>query len=483
VVRETEGLLRSAPTHPSEPPVEVALLDPDGVIVSVNDAWTAFGVANGGDPERIGVGVSYLEACAGDPDTASLHVAGAVRTALRGDLPAPLAVVVPCHAPDTDRWFDVLVSSRLDDDGTCVGATVTVSPSRPATHPPVDFGRLFEAAPGCCLALDRDLVIVAVTDSYLRATFTEREAIVGRQLFDVFPDNPDDPAADGVANLRASLGRTLADGVTDPMPVQKYDIRRPAETGGGFEVRYWKPLNTPVHDAGGRVAYVIHQVEDVTEWALAEHELASVRFSRELLAERDRIARDLHDLVIHRLFASGLALASASRRAQPPEVADQLVTIVDDLDAIIREIRTTIFSLGRVPDDGDSLRAELLDVAAHARDGLGFEPRVLFDGPVDSAVPPEVANALLAVAREALANAARHAGASSVEMLLRTDDRITLEVSDDGRGMGEHNRSSGLANMEERAAELGGTCTVLSRPGHGTRVVWQVPSPPERRPG
>lgn len=131
-------------------------------------------------------------------------------------------------------------------------------------HAP-DFRRLFESAPGCYLVLSPDLQIVAVSDAYLCATMTERDAILGRGLFDVFPANPDDPGADGVANLRASLGRVLAHRRADRMAVQKYDIRKPASEGGAFEERHWSPLNSPVLAADGNVEYIIHCVEDVTD--------------------------------------------------------------------------------------------------------------------------------------------------------------------------------------------------------------------------
>lgn len=128
-----------------------------------------------------------------------------------------------------------------------------------------DFELFFKAAPGLYVVLNRDFEIVAVTDAYLRATMTEREAILGRSLFDVFPDNPNDPAADGVRNLRASLERVLSTGKADSMAVQKYDIPRPQTDGGGFEVRYWSPRNFPVMGADG-LACIIHRVEDVTEY-------------------------------------------------------------------------------------------------------------------------------------------------------------------------------------------------------------------------
>ena len=114
--------------------------------------------------------------------------------------------------------------------------------------------------------LTPDFTIVAASDAYLRATMTTRTGIVGRRIFDVFPDNPDDPAATGVANLSASLHRVLQKRAPDTMAVQKYDIRRPDVDGGGFEERYWSPLNSPVLDATGEVTYIIHRVEDVTEF-------------------------------------------------------------------------------------------------------------------------------------------------------------------------------------------------------------------------
>jgi signal transduction histidine kinase/CheY-like chemotaxis protein len=130
----------------------------------------------------------------------------------------------------------------------------------------VNFRALFERAPGLYLVLDPKLRIVAVSDAYLQATMTRREAIMGRGIFDVFPDNPEDPEASGVRNLSASLDRVRRRKLPDTMAVQKYDIRRPDEEGGGFEERYWSPKNTPVLDGEGELAYIIHRVQEVTEF-------------------------------------------------------------------------------------------------------------------------------------------------------------------------------------------------------------------------
>ena len=129
-----------------------------------------------------------------------------------------------------------------------------------------DFQIIFESVPGLYLVLTPGLEIIAASDAYLAATMTRREDVLGRGIFDVFPDNPDDRQATGVANLRASLERVLTHRKPDAMAVQKYDIRRPESEGGGFEVRHWSPINSPVLRADGELAYITHRVEDVTEF-------------------------------------------------------------------------------------------------------------------------------------------------------------------------------------------------------------------------
>src|ERR1700722_15361931 len=142
---------------------------------------------------------------------------------------------------------------------------MALGPSSTTCSPP-DFRALFESAPGLYLVLAPDLCIVAVSNAYLLATMTKREEILGRNLFDIFPDNPDDPSATGVGNLRTSLARVLRDKVSDTMAVQKYDIRKPESKGGGFEERYWSPVNSPVLGPDQQVTYIIHRVEDVTDF-------------------------------------------------------------------------------------------------------------------------------------------------------------------------------------------------------------------------
>lgn len=153
----------------------------------------------------------------------------------------------------------------------------------------IDYRALFEAAPGLYLVLDPSWSIVAVTDAYMQATMTERADIVGREIFEVFPDNPHDPEAEGVRNLRVSLERVVHDHVADAMPVQRYDIRRP---DGSFEQRFWSPINSPVLDETGRLRYIVHRVEDVTEFmrlraadAAQQEETSALRASARKMEE------------------------------------------------------------------------------------------------------------------------------------------------------------------------------------------------------
>ena len=210
--------------------------------------------------------------------------------------------------------------------------------------------------------------------------------------------------------------------------------------------------------------------------------LAEARRERERLSifeDRDRIARDLHDLVIQRLFATGMQLQGAVRQGDvPPEVSERISRAVDDLDETIREIRQTIFALHEpVETTSDSLRAKVLREAGQSGALLGFEPAVRFVGPVDTMASAATSEHVVAMLREALTNAAKHARAKRVDVMVEADTTsITVMVTDDGVGLTDSVRRSGLANMSSRAAELGGECVIerVSDLG-GTRVRWRVP--------
>ncbi|MFI0938440.1 GAF domain-containing protein [Streptomyces sp. NPDC021020] len=213
---------------------------------------------------------------------------------------------------------------------------------------------------------------------------------------------------------------------------------------------------------------------------IAEHRRTSEQLL--VLDERDRIARDLHDLAIQRLFASGLTLQAAlGRIADRPAAAERVERVVDDLDETIRIIRSTIFGLGRRGRREESgLRARLLGEIDTASEALGFAPTLRMSGLLDTLVPAGVAEHLLAVLREALSNAARHAGATAVDVAAEVSDAsVRLRVADDGRGIApEATRRSGLANARTRAEELDGALTLAPGPsGSGTVLEWAVPLP------
>jgi signal transduction histidine kinase len=191
--------------------------------------------------------------------------------------------------------------------------------------------RLLESAPGAYLVLDPDLVIVAVTDAYLRATLTVRERIVGRKLFEVFPDNPDDPAATGSRNLRASLLTVLRTGAPNAMPVQKYDIRRP--DSATFEVRYWKPLNSPVV-VDGTVAYLIHSVEDVTSLVRLEDENEVAAGELQSMRAADRAKDEFIAIISHELRTPMTSILGWTRMLALGGLDEQ--TRVEALDALER---------------------------------------------------------------------------------------------------------------------------------------------------
>ncbi len=195
-------------------------------------------------------------------------------------------------------------------------------------------------------------------------------------------------------------------------------------------------------------------------------------------AERARIAHDLHDTVIQRLFATGLSLQSTIRQIHAPEALRVIHTAVDDLDDTIRQIRTSIFALEPLPIGRRSPRTRVLELCADSVRSLGFEPSVSVSGPIDTEVSEHVAGHMLAVLREALTNVARHAHANSVHVgLVVAEHRLSLTVTDDGIGLppGSGPASRGLTNMAERAKMLGGSFTIAPGAESGTEMNFEVP--------
>ncbi len=247
------------------------------------------------------------------------------------------------------------------------------------THGDLDFERLFRDAPALLLVLQADaqFTILDATDAYLRATFTERTRIVNRGLFDVFPDNPDDHSATGTRNLRASLQRVMARRAPDTMAVQKYDVRRPDSTGGGFEERFWSPVNSPVLASDGHIRYIIHRVEDVTDYVrgslpeAVQHEPSDAVERRNQALEREILQRSRElDALNRNLQQINEALNAeiAERKRAQNWLSELLRSAPDGIIIVDRE--------GRV-------------VLANDQAGLhfGYTPEELMGQPIEVLVP------------------------------------------------------------------------------------------------
>ncbi|GAA4716675.1 putative histidine kinase response regulator [Phytohabitans rumicis] len=219
---------------------------------------------------------------------------------------------------------------------------------------------------------------------------------------------------------------------------------------------------------------MLHTFADQAALALERARAQDEREQLVVLEDRERIARDLHDVVIQRLFATGLHLQTTAQLAARPDVAQRISGAIDDLDTTIRDIRTAIFEL-RTPVSA-ALRTEIRDLVAEAAGPLGFRPELRLSGPVDSAVPDHLRPDLLAVIREALSNAARHARATAVKVTVTAvDGRLTVTVADNGVGAVGAEPHGGLINLRERAAQYGGEFEVRPAEPAGTEIRWSVP--------
>lgn len=382
----------------------------------------------------------------------------------------------------------------------------------------VDFRRLFESAPGLFLVLDPDLRIVAVTDAYLQATMTERTRILGHVIFETFPDNPDDPNAEGVRNLRVSLDRAVRDRVPDAMPVQRYDIRRP---DGDFEERFWSPTNSPVLDSAGELRYVIHRVEDVTEFvrlqasdAAQQQETAALRAtthqmeqevfarayevaetSRKLkeanaeLADLYARAKELDDLksqffanVSHELRTPLMLILEPARRllesAEPQEPSRA------DLELIVRNARllqrhvNNLLDAARLEAGAVQPNYAHVDVAEHVRLGASLfeslavdrdiEFSVNADQPVTAELDPEHLHQILV---NLLSNAfkfTRPSGTVRCSVSTDPDHRVIIEVADSGPGIPHEQREA----VFERFHQVeGGPTRAVGGTGLGLSIV------------
>ena len=206
----------------------------------------------------------------------------------------------------------------------------------------VDYKAILEAIPGLHLILLPDplFTIIAVGDTYLFATMTKRDEIIGRGLFEVFPDNPDDPAATGTNNLRKSLNIVLSEKIPHTMAVQKYDIQRPESDGGGFEERYWSPLNTPVLDKENQILYIIHRVEDVTELVKSQQkDLEQIKLAEKASYVEKRMMNFMEVLLKFTLMDFSVRANVGDKGDELDAIAVGLNTMSEELEAEIKRRR------------------------------------------------------------------------------------------------------------------------------------------------
>ncbi|HXW82100.1 MAG TPA: PAS domain S-box protein [Acidimicrobiales bacterium] len=294
----------------------------------------------------------------------------------------------------------------------------------------------------------------------------------------------------GRRRLAASYGESSALAQAAKSLAKVTDLADNSTTGlGGGLVGTMVPISFPKSGGATTGALVIvffgepapeqaadEMLASLASQAILAFELDSVRSERDRLlisADRERIARDLHDLVIQRLFGAGLRLQGVLNLIDNEAASARVSSTIDDLDTTIKEIREAIFALESAP--GTGLRAKVLNEVADATEVLGFKPVVSFHGLVDQDIELHIQQEAAAVLREALSNAARHAHAGRVEVNITVDDEVGVLVADNGIGMGETERLSGIANARARAELLGGHLDVSAASGGGTCFDWRAP--------
>lgn len=237
------------------------------------------------------------------------------------------------------------------------------------------------------------------------------------------------------------------------------------------------PVNislAPVETEQGSLTFAA--VRDLTARVEYERTLAEANRRRITAEDHDRIANDLHDSVIQRLFAVGLGLQGLPARIDDPDVSNRVSTAVDTLDEIIIDIRSTIYGLRTSSPHDERLRPMIVSLANEAEPTLGFVPDLMFFGSLESVLDTTLKHHVVSVIREALSNVGRHAGASSVSVSVRVGDQLEIEVIDNGDGLDPSvGRFSGISNMRQRAETYGGELDVGPADGGGTRVRWAIP--------
>ncbi|MEI2703860.1 MAG: PAS domain S-box protein [Ilumatobacteraceae bacterium] len=327
---------------------------------------------------------------------------------------------------------------------------------------PALLRRVFDVNPDGVLVIDDDGVVAAANPAAVALTGYPHERLVGLRV-------------DELVQIEArQRHRDLR------MDAQRERVERPMSASTTLTLARADGVLVPVEialnaiDGSGDYMAVIR---DVTERVKIKDRLELSEEVVLLARERERIARDLHDTVLQRLFGLGLELQAAGMRAEPA-TAERLGNAVDEIDLVIREIRTAVFTLGAAHREG-SFGQELGILIAQSSRLLGFTPHLRIDGPLEAVLTPEVRVEMVASMREALGNVARHAAATEAHVEVSAGEWITVRITDNGRGLVNPERvlrGNGLRNLRHRAELLGGHCEIANRPSGGTELVWTAPA-------
>lgn len=326
------------------------------------------------------------------------------------------------------------------------------------------FRQVLAQGPDGLLVCDDEGTIVFVNDAVCRLTGYETGQLIGRSVELLVPE--------AARTRHVHLRSTFAN---DPRPrPMGRGVALSATRSDGSEFSVEISLS-PIEQSGRTMT--IASIRDITERLQDAERLRATQEMLTLSSERERIARDLHDTVLQRLFGLGLELQAIAMK-EPGDTGSRLEIAVDEIDTIIKEIRTSVFTLGAARREG-SLGQELGDIIAQSARVLGFSPRLNIQGPLENMISPGLRPDLTAALREALANVARHARATMVSVdIVVQDYSLLLRVLDNGCGLPDDfasNPGSGLRNLQARADSHGGGCRLESPPDGGTRIEWSIP--------
>jgi signal transduction histidine kinase len=345
--------------------------------------------------------------------------------------------------------------------------------------------KIFDSLPGCYLIVLPDVprfTIYDANDAYLVATKKDKD-IIGKPLFEVFPDNPLDPQSTGVKNLTASLNTVLRTGRKHHMPIQRYDISTDLNT---FEVRYWKPMNVPVHDEQHQIIFIIHCVEDVTRQANVgtylkkRYREIQAQISEAVVTtqeiERMELSRELHDNTLQLLNTSRLYLERALQTQPPGEAL--IIAGMEMVTTAMDELRKIARTLVEPPEEKENLAALIDKLLSHITSISNISVTRTIHLPDEAVIGSKIKLSVLRIIQEYLNNVVSHSRAKNLWVSLScTGPWLELTIKDDGVGfnMQESKRGLGLQNINERVAGLRGHIDLQSLPGNGCQMMLKIP--------